>query len=231
MDLFRSNHKLFDLVDANPNLLPVINRFGIRPGFKDKTVAEVCTDKNINKDFFLALVNTYNNPDYFPEEKLLGFSPVLIVDYLKRTHAYYLEYYLPRLEALLERLISGGRNNDRELTMIRSFYEKYKHEFLLHMKDEEENVFPVVLKMVKGDSLDNHPPASLSFEKDHINMEDKLNDLKNLLIKYLDPDYNDNDFNEFLASLFQFEKDIIDHSRIEDHILIPQIAGIQRGKK
>jgi len=231
MDLFRSNHKLFDLVDANPNLLPVINRFGIRPGFKDKTVAEVCTEKNINKDFFLALVNTYNNPDYFPEEELLGFSPVLIVDYLKRTHAYYLEYCLPRLESLLERLISGGRNSDRELTMIRSFYEKYKHEFLLHMKDEEENVFPVVLKMVKGDRIDNHPPASLSFEKDHINMEDKLNDLKNLLIKYLAPDYNDNDFNEFLASLFQFEKDITDHSRIEDHILVPQIAGIQRGRK
>ena len=51
----------------------------------------------------------------------------------------------------------------------------------------------------------------------------KLSDLKNLLIKYLDPVNNDNDFNEFVATLYRFEKDIIDHARIEDHILVPQI--------
>lgn len=230
MDLFKSNDKLFDLVDSNPNLLPVINRFGIRPGFKDKTVAGVCSERNINKDFFLALVNTYNNPDYFPEDELLGFSPVLIVEYLKRTHEHYHRYSLPRLESLLEKLIAGSRSDDLELKMIRSFYEKYKHEFLLHIKDEEENVFPVVIGMVEGRTTAG-PSAHHSFEKEHTSMEDKLNDLKNLLIKYLAPDYDDNDFNEFLASLFQFERDVIDHSRIEDHILIPQMKRLQERAK
>ena len=140
MDLFKSSDKLFDLINANYNLLPVINRFGIQPGFKDRTVAEVCAEKQINKDFFLALINTYNNPNYFPEAELLSFSPLFLVKYLKKTHAYYLEYFLPKLEVLLEKLISGSAESSQDLQVIRSFYENYKKEFLLHIRDEEENL-------------------------------------------------------------------------------------------
>jgi len=230
MDLFKSNDKLFDLINANHNLLPVINRFGIRPGFKDKTVTEVCAENQINKDFFLALINTYNNPEYFPEDELLSFSPLLIVDYLKKNHAYYHDYFLPKLEMLMEKLISGCPESNRDLKMIRSFYEKYKQEFLIHIRDEEENVFPVVIGMVERQDGVQGIQMPISFEKEHTKMEIKLNDLKNLLIKYLFPAYKDTDFNEFLAALYQFEKDVFDHSRIEDKILAPQMMKIEKSR-
>lgn len=204
----------------------MINRFGIRPGFKDKTVEEVCVEKTINKDFFLALVNTYNNPEYFPEAELLGFSPLLIVNYLKKTHEYYLNYYLPKLEMLLEKLDQANSEGTKDLKMILSFYEKYKQELLLHIQDEEENVFPVVVGLINSKNRNNIKTSPLSFEKEHTNVEMKLSDLKNLIIKYLEPTYNDYDFNEFLSTLYSFEKDIIDHARIEDKILVPQILEI-----
>lgn len=228
MELFKGNAKLFDLVNSNHNLLPVINRFGIRPGFKDKSVAEVCTEKNINKDFFLAVINTYNNPTYFPEAELMSFSPALIIDYLRKTHSYYIDYFLPKIETHLHKLFLGIENS--ELNMIITFYEKYKKEFLLHIKDEEENVFPFILAVVNKQENDRTIPQDLSFEKEHTNVEMKLSDLKNLILKYLQPLYNDNDFNEFLSALFQFERDIIDHARIEDKILLHQIQEI-RGRQ
>jgi len=86
----------------------------------------------------------------------------------------------------------------------------------------------VVLRMAGGEDLPKDPAGPFSFEKEHGNMEDKLNDLRSLLVKYLDPNYDDNDFNEFMISLFQFEKDVIDHSRIEDHILVPQLEAFNR---
>ena len=230
MDLFKSNDKLFDLINANHYLLPVFNRFGIRPGFKDKTVAEVCEEKQINKDFFLALINTYNNPEYFPESELLSFSPVLIVDYLKKTHEYYLSYLLPKLEQLLDKIISGSQGGKQDLKMIISFYEKYKNELMLHIQDEEENVFPLVIRFIHNIKNGNLEMLPISFEKEHSNVEMKLSDLKNLIIKYLKPDYDDNDFNEFLSTLFLFEKDIIDHARIEDKILVPQIVEIEKSR-
>lgn len=223
MDLFTSNNKLYDLIDANCNLLPVLNRFGIRPGFKEKTVAEVCDEMNIDQGFFLALVNTYNNPDYFPETELLGSSPLLIVDYLKKTHAYYLGYFLPKLESLLQQMAGENPEATKELKMIVSFYDKYKKELLLHIQDEEQNIFPEVEYLVKSGSSARNLDKPLSFESEHSNVEMKLSDLKKLILKYLEPAYDDNVFNEFLATLFRFEKDIIDHARIEDNILVPQI--------
>lgn len=228
MDLFKSNDRLFDIINTNYTLLPVINRFGIRPGFKDKTVAEVCDEKAIDSNFFLALINTYNNPDYFPEEELLSFSPLLIIDYLRKTHEYYLNYFLPKLELLLGRLVGEHTGGNQDLKMIVTFYEKYKSELLLHIRDEEENVFPVMIDLYQKKGGENRKRKAISFKKEHTNVEMKLSDLKNLIIKYLAPTYTDDDFNEFLSTLFRFEKDIIDHARIEDNILVPQILEIEK---
>lgn len=102
MQLFNKTDKLFKIINDIYNLLPVFNRFGIQPGFKDKTVAEECDDKNINKDFFLALINTYNNPDYFPEVELKRFSPLLIVDYLKKPMSIISSTFYLKLKGCLE---------------------------------------------------------------------------------------------------------------------------------
>jgi regulator of cell morphogenesis and NO signaling len=69
MHIFSAHDKLSHLVRADYSLLPVINRFGIRLGIKDHTIAQICQEKQINTDFFLAIINTYHNPQYFPEKK------------------------------------------------------------------------------------------------------------------------------------------------------------------
>lgn len=231
MLLFKSKNRLFDIINANYDLLPVINRFGIRLGFKDKTVSEVCNDHNINEDFFLALINTYNNPDYFPERELIGFSPILIINYLRRTHDYYVNYFIPKIEKLLANLISGSSEGYKEFKMIDTFYKKYKNELLLHIEDEEKNVFPYIIQLLEKERPPQLDYSIHSFEQEHLNVEDKLNDLKNLIIKYIEPSYRDNDCNEFLINLQRFERDIKDHARIEDIILIPQVVAIEKELK
>jgi regulator of cell morphogenesis and NO signaling len=53
-------------------------------------------------------------------------------------------------------------------------------------------------------------------------------DLKNIIIKYLPPNYDLNIGNSLLASLFMFEKDLKNHSRIEDKILIPKVRQLEK---
>jgi len=228
MKIFSSNNKMAHLLRSNYNLLPVINRFGLRLGFKDKTIAEVCTEQNINPDFFLAIINTFHNEDYFPEEELLSFSPLLILDYLKKTHRYYLTYVLPKIERLLEELVSGCEHECTQLKMIESFYRKYKQELISHISDEEENTFPYIYDLVRHRKIPNKNYVIHVFEKEHSNVDIKLNDLKNLIIKYIDPIYDDNLCNEFLITLFRFEKDIINHSRIEDKVLVPSVISLEK---
>jgi len=70
-----------------------------------------------------------------------------------------------------------------------------------------------------------------SFEKEHTNVDENLFDLKNIIIKFLTPNYNDKDCNEFLINLFQFEIDLTDHARIEDKILVPKVMRIEKELK
>ncbi len=227
MDRFTKDSKIIDLIETNYHLLPVINRFGIRLGNKDKSLDKICSSLNVNVDFFLTIINTFHNENYFPEEELKAFSPLLIIDYLKKTHQHYAEYVLPKLENLLNQLILSSQTDTQQLNIIQKFYEKYKTELLLHVQEEEDIVFPYIQQLIKNKKIDKKYTIH-SFEKEHSNVEIKLNDLKNLIVKYIEPVYNDNICNEFLITLFRFEKDINDHTRIEDKILTPQVAEIER---
>lgn len=218
---------MVDLIHSNYHLLPVIHRFGIRLGFGNKTVETICTENKINADFFLSIVNTFQNKDFLPEHKLFSFSPLLIIDYLKRTHQYYKDYSLARIEKLLNELqLSANQQND-ETKMIEKFYLRYKTKLLNHINDEENRVFPYIVKLINSPSEIEDKNVHLSFEEEHENVDLEIDDLKNLIIKYINPDYNELICNELLVEIFRFEKDILNHARIEDAILIPQVKQLQ----
>lgn len=227
MDKFTRQTKIINLVEANYHLLPVINRFGINLGNKDKSLDKICSEQNINVDFLLVIINTFHDDEYFPEAELKSFSPTLIIDYLKKTHHYYIEYILPKLESLLMQLVESNKTENHQLDIITQFYQKYKDELLLHINEEEQIVFPYIKNFIEKNQA-NIQYNIHSFEKEHTNVDDKLNDLKNLIIKYIEPVYDNNICNEFLITLFRFEEDIKDHARIEDKILVPQVVELEK---
>ena len=57
------------------------------------------------------------------------------------------------------------------------------------------------------------PWHRICFDEEHGNVDDKLNDLINLIVKYVEPVYDPNLCNEFLVEIFQFEKDARDQCR------------------
>ena len=236
MELFNTTTKMTDLVHSNYLLLPVLNRFEIALGFQDKSVADVCKEKDIDKDFFLAIVNTFHQHEYFPEDELKAFSSNLIVDYLRKSHLDFIKDSLPNIESLLMNLVDKSKSDD--LRIILSFYHKYKEELLEHIKDEEDNAFPYVLELQEAFDQGIKPlPSNLAdysiqnYEKEHSNVDEKLFDLKNIIIKYLEPKYDSKSCNEFLFKLFQFEQDLTDHARIEDKILVPKVMKMEKELK
>lgn len=233
MELFTRDDKLADVVSNNYHLLPVINRFGIRLGFGDATIEEICSKKNIEITFFLDIINAFHNSDYFPQSEFLSFSPSLIIDYLRRTHQYYLTWVVPKMESLLENLILSDREHSKNLELIRIFFRKYKTELLNHIMDEEDSVFPYVMRITDayekgiGVSDADFSRSIEDYEKEHTDVDEKLIDLKNLVIKFLVANYDDNLCNDFLITLFRFERDLVDHARIEDKILVPMVVRME----
>lgn len=223
---FNKTDKMVHLIQTNYHLLPIFHRFGFRLGCGNKTVEQLCEETDIDADFFLTIVNTFQNKNYFPKERLLSFSPLLIIDYLKKTHQYYKKYSLPKIESILHQLLAGIETNNN-MQMIEKFYLDYKKKLLKHIGDEEETVFPYIEKLVNSPKDVSEPPLNLNFEKEHENVDLEIDDLKNLILKYIAPDYDKLICNELIAEIFRFEKDILDHARMEDIILIPQVRKLQ----
>lgn len=227
MDIINRHHYMADVLTVNYHLLPVINRFGIQLGFGDATIEDICQKYQIDPDFFLAIINTFHNENYFPEQKMQTFDPIKIIEYLKKTHDYYLNVIVPRMEDILENLINSCTHNCDKMKLIRKFYQKYKEELLAHIDDEEQNAFPYIIDLIKNNKKKDGYSIN-TFEKEHTNVDMKLNDLTMLFLKYLEPVYDNTLCNDFLILLLRFEKDLKNHARIEDYVLVPAVESIEK---
>ena len=74
MALINAETKLCDVILHEPSVIPVINRFGIILGVGDKSIRTVCEEKNLDCEFFVTILNTFINEDYFPENRLLRYT-------------------------------------------------------------------------------------------------------------------------------------------------------------
>ncbi len=227
-----------DVVHLNYLLLPVITRFDIRLGFGNQTVEEVCRKNDVNVDFFLEIVNSYHDPEYFPDRELQHFRLELIINYLEKTHDYYLQVKIPEIEYLIRSLVqTSGRENKERLELLKKFFNEYKEELIDHINREEDKVIPYIqeienaylslnagesiIKKIKSYSIDD-------FADEHDNVEDKLFDLKNIIIKFLPPVKDITVCNDILIELFRLEKDLNNHARIEDKVLIPKVKEMEK---
>lgn len=224
--------KMADVIHLNYSLLPVIRRFNIELGFKEASVEDVCSQQQVNVDFFLEITNSFVDEEYIPQKDLNSFSVRLIVEYLKKTHDYYLSEKIPELEAMIQKMVATSEHRQKSELII-NFFEEYKTELINHIEREEDHIQPYVLeieqafekqhisnslyKKIKKYSIDD-------FAREHDNVEEKLFDLKNLIIKYLPPCSNTALCNKILMELFRLEKDLNAHASLEDKVLIPKVS-------
>lgn len=235
--IIKKNQGLADVILDHYKLLPVINRFGIKLGFRNITIEELCKDHKIDLDFFLDIVNTFIDEEYFPKDHLKSFSVKLILDYLQQTHNYYLNKQLPRIESKIESLVNDFPSKSNELNLLKQFFEEYRHELLSHIEREEEKVFPYAEQIeeafVNGltDVNLNEQMKTYSMQQfldEHGDIEEKLYDLKNIIIRYLPEIENDDLANEILFDLFRLETDMNNHARIEDKVLGPKVIEMEK---
>ena len=101
---FTRYSKMADVIHKDYRLIPILARFGIKLGFGNQSVYEICQTEKVDTDFFLEIINFYHNPNYFPESQKLDFSADVVVEYLSNTHAYYLNSKIPQIELCIHKM-------------------------------------------------------------------------------------------------------------------------------
>jgi regulator of cell morphogenesis and NO signaling len=230
--------KMAEVIHLNYHLLPIISRFGIHLGFGERTIEQLCAEYAIDVNFFLVILNAFHDKNYFPRKHLQGFSLKLIIDYLRKSHEYYLNIKIPRIDQLLHQLsLHTAGLSGKSLQPIDRFFREYKQELSTHIAREEEKVYPYVFTVEEA-FLSGNPSFEAvcrireysidDYESEHDNVEDKLCDLQNIIIKYLPLPLDMNLCHTILMELFRLESDLNDHARIEDKVLVPKVRYMEK---
>lgn len=216
---YTSADRMSGLICGNYSLLLVMSRFGLSLGFGDKTVREVCEQNGVDTETFLAVVNFLEEEHFLTEDYSGPLSIEALIHYLQRAHAYFLDFCFPAMRRkLIDAIDCSG--NDAAFLMLK-FYDEYVNEVRKHMEYEDKVVFKYVFALLSGEC-----PANYSigiFAKKHNQIEEKLTELKGILVKYYPAKANNNLLNSVLFDIYSCEKDLSAHCRVEDYMFVPLI--------
>lgn len=223
--LFSPKMKLADVLLTNYKLLLVLNRFDIHLGFGEKSVDEVCRKQNIPTSLFLLVCNVYTFADYLPQEKdLQSFDTESLMRYLLSSHLYYKQKCLPGISSKLNNV--AKKLDEKTARVLQRFYNDYQTEVLNHFEYEENVAFPYINHLAKGDRTAAYNIGQ--YEENHSNIDEKLNDLKNIIIKYLPYVDAQEELNALLFDLFELEDDFRKHTLMEDKVLVPLVSQLEQ---
>ena len=222
--IYRETDKMSDLICENYPMVLVMSRFGIALGFGEENIGEVCRRNGVDAYTFLTVVN------FLAEDVNLPVEPVSerlsienLIRYLHNAHDYFLNFRLPHIRRKLVDAISGCPED--VVFVITKFFDDYAEEVNKHMAYEERAVFPYVRNLLAGQK-DSKYNISI-FRKRHDQIEMKITELKNILIKYY-PGKGSNLLNSVLFDIFATEEDLVSHTRVEDYLFVPAILALEK---
>ena len=214
------------LISDNYTMLQGLGAFGIRLGFGDKTVEEVCKEQGVDSYTFLAVVNFIIN-GYAPKDSDDRIDVETILGYLRASHRFFLDFQLPSIR---EKLKATLCQDDSMSTLILHLYDEYAHDIQKHMRYEEKTLFPYVEALLRGEQTSRYNVGI--FSKNHSDTTGKFQELKSIIIKYLPQDnLSNNKLTDTLYDIYNNEEWLCNHSNVEDCIFVPAIRLLEKKVK
>ena len=144
-----------------------------------------------------------------------------LTDYLHNSHGYFLDFRLPAIRRKLIEAVDCSQS-DVSFAIMR-FFDEYAAEGQRHLAYEEQTVFPYGESLLAGEK--NTTYSMEIFRRQHDQVDAKLRELKNIIIKYY-PSGSTNELNGVLFDIFTCEQELASHNAVEDEIFIPAVERL-----
>jgi len=228
----KSEMKVAPLIFENPSLLMLLEHLRFDLVVHDHTVEQLSINHKVNPALFVTLCNLFNG---FPSSGIAGLNrddiPTIIF-MLRNTHSYYVRMKYPEIKKLIDEV--NAKNNAAEVKLVEIFFNNYFDEVIEHLDYEEKVVFPAICAKFgfpNPTCFSSTEKYSMSVYRDHhTDIESKLSELKNLLLKYIPLAEDRVERRDLLLALFDLEFDLTMHSLIEETILIPLVKKYEAEK-
>jgi regulator of cell morphogenesis and NO signaling len=180
---------------------------------------------------FLVFANLYNG--FIPHRNDINsesFDIRAIIRFLRNTHQFYIRDKYPKIKQYIKQLYE--KQSKTEIERIDFFFNDYFDEVLEHLNYEDEVAFPYFCKLLDDDTEILDADFSVNeYREHHTDIETKLSDLKNLLIKHISLKGDFPLKRKIVKSLFELENDLTIHSTIEELILLPLVDELEKNKR
>jgi len=217
--------KLADIIIAYPDVLSALEHFNIPLGVGDKTVKEIAEQYNIKPNVFEVVLKIYGKET--PVNELTEHEIIDLLGFLKYSHDNFKHIKIPELNNLIKAFSKEIPTEHGKI--LTAFFDNYIKEVDSHFLYEDETVFPYVSNIISNKNTNNF--NIIEFEKNHTDIEQKLLDLKNILIKYLPSEVISQNRRRIINKLMSLEKDLEYHTQLEDHVLVPLVKIIETNLK
>jgi regulator of cell morphogenesis and NO signaling len=165
-----------------------------------------------------------------PDWSAMGLTD--LVDHLESTHHRYLWDELPRLSALVAKIVSVHGDRHPELAQIEACFEEIRHDLEPHLVKEERVLFPMIRELdCASESVSFHcgtlrNPISVML-REHDTVGDLLARLRQLTNAYQPPADGCASYVACYSGLAELEVDTHLHIHKENNLLFPGVVRIE----
>ncbi|MFZ7116692.1 MAG: hypothetical protein ACO1G9_15025 [Bacteroidota bacterium] len=191
---------------------------------------------NIDLDFIFVLLRTFEDESNFNSGDYDQFSLITILDYIERTHTYYLSKRLHEIEQTIDLLIKSYDKSHPILLGLSSFFLEYKARLATHIKAEENFMLPYIKSLLKFERNEINVQEYFVTTKDnsmdkilnaHDDVELDLAKMREALVNTQTPETSKTLYRILITQLESFEKDLLVHGLVEDRVLIPRAKQLE----
>ena len=227
---FTEKAHMSDLIHDDYRLLQVISRFGVNLGFGDQSVQAACEASHVHTATFLAVVNLIQNEGHADMEELVESVDVeALMNYLQRSHSYFINFRLPAIRRKLIEAIDCSAKNQIAFLILR-FYDEYAAEVGRHMDYENKHIHSYVKQLLGG----HLPEGKMAYaelahqhQDNHSSLNKSSNELKSIIIKYYPTDSDTQRLADTLMDIYIMEEDLFSHCHLEDTLFAQAVHRLE----
>jgi regulator of cell morphogenesis and NO signaling len=223
----------------NPAAVRVFESFGIDYCCGGKRpLREACDRANVPVAKVLESLADVKAEPISPAEKHWADASFLeLIEHIVASHHSYIRQETPRLEILLDKVVSKHGNAHPELAAIRELFSAMARELFAHMLKEDQVLFPFLQKMELA-ARTGTPPPSACFASvgapiarmlaDHDDAGALTARIRDLSGNYIAPAGACPSYCGLYHGLQEFERDLHQHVHLENNILFPRALEMER---
>ncbi len=197
-----------------------------------RSIEEACSKKGIDMEALIRDLESVKSRTGDRPVRFHSWPMHLLVDYILEVHHNYVRENLPVLRQFAAKVAKVHAHADPELLRIQELVEEMAADLEMHMRKEEEILFPMIKKLSARQEIDAetlhmilHGPVPV-MEAEHENVGDIIKEIRERSHQFTPPGHACNTYKALYFKLEEFEDDLFRHIHLENNILFEKLRQL-----